>query len=168
MMALPGTLNTLTVTGTYDSAAGVAQAGVVMFTPSATVLDAAGKVVITAVPVPEPLNSGGSFSVVLPCTDNAGLVPLNWQYNVTVAVAGAQQTFPTYLPHALGGTTGTVDITQLAPIPGTPAPSGVYYLPNATSPPSSGPSGGGGFLYAFDGALYWLGPSGSPVEIAAA
>ena len=167
-MPVPGTLPSLTVTGAYDSAVGAASAGVVMFTPSATVFDAAGKVVITAVPNPEPLNSGGSFSVVLPCTDTPGLVPPNWQYNVTVAVPGAQQTFTCYLPHALGGTAGTVDITQLAPVPGTPAPSGVYYLPNATSPPAYGPSGGGGFLYAFNGALFWLGPSGSPVLIAPA
>lgn len=167
-MPVPGTLPSLTVTGAYDSAAGVAQAGVVMFTPSATVMDAAGKVVITAVPVPEPLNSGGSFSVVLPCTDTPGLVPPNWQYNCTVAVAGAQQSFPFYLPRALGGTAATVDITQLAPVPGVASPSGIYYLPNATSPPTSGPSGGGGFLYAFNGALFWLGPSGTPHQVAPA
>lgn len=167
-MALPGTLPTLTVTGNYESAAGVPQAGAVLFTPSAAVEDAAGRVVISAVPVVAPLNSGGSFSVVLPCTDTAGLVPPGWLYNLNIAVPGAQQTFPCYLPHALGGTAGTVDITQLAPVPGTPAPSGVYYLPNATSPPASGPSGGGGFLYAFGGALYWLGPSGPATEIAPA
>lgn len=167
MMTLPGTLTTLTVTGTYDSAAGTAQAGVVVFTPSATVLDAAGKVVITATPIPVAL-SGGSFSTVLPCTDNAGLVPPNWQYSANVAVPGAQQVFTFYLPHALGGTAGTVDITQLAPVPGVASPSGIYYLPNATSPPSSGPSGGGGFLYAFNGGLYWLGPSGTPHQVASA
>jgi hypothetical protein len=166
-MALPGTLTTLTVTGTYDSAAGTAQGGVVTFTPSAIVLDAAGKVVITTTPIPVAL-SGGSFSTVLPCTDNAGLVPPTWQYSADVAVPGAQQVFTFYLPQALGGTAGTVDITALASVPGVAAPSGVYYLPNATSPPAYGPSGGGGFLYAFNGALFWLGPSGSPVLVAPA
>lgn len=166
-MAVPGTLPSVTVTGFYDSAAGTAQAGAVLFTPSAAVSDAAGKVVITAVPNVATL-SGGSFSLILPCTDTAGLVPAGWLYNCTVAVPGAQQTFTTYLPHSLGGTAGTVDITALAPVTGTPSPSGVSYLPNATSAPASGPSGGGGYLYALNGALYWLGPSGSPVQIAPA
>ena len=167
-MSVPGTLPSLTVTGAYDSAVGTAQAGAVLFTPSAAVMDAAGKVVISAVPNVAALNSGGSFSVVLPCTDTAGLVPAGWLYNCTVAVPGAQQTFTTYLPHALGGTAGTVDITALAPVTGTPSPGGVSYLPNATSPPTSGPSGGGGFLYAFNGNLYWLGPSGTPRLVASA
>lgn len=78
-----GTLPTLTVTGCYDSAAGVAQAGAVLFTPSAAVEDAAGKVVISAVPNVAALNSGGSFSITLPCTDTAGLVPAGWLYTTT-------------------------------------------------------------------------------------
>lgn len=164
-MAVPGTLPSLTVTGFYDSAAGTAQAGAVLFTPSAAVSDAAGKVVITAVPNVATL-SGGSFSLILPCTDTAGLVPAGWLYNCTVAVPGAQQTFTTYLPHSLGGTAGTVDITALAPVTGTPSPSGVWYLPNAVSPPSAGPSGGGGYLFPLNGILYWLGPSGTPQRIA--
>ena len=167
-MPVPGTLPSLTVTGAYDCAVGTAQAGAVLFTPSGAVFDAAGKVVISAVPNVAALNSGGSFSVILPCTDTAGLVPPGWLYNVTVAVPGAQQTFTAYLPHALGGTAGTVDITALAPVTGTPSPSGVSYLPNAVSPPTSGPSGGGGFLYASNGALFWLGPSGTPHQIAPA
>ncbi len=166
-MALPASLPTLAVTGNFVSAGGAAQSGAVLFTPSSEILDAAGVTVIPAVPVTAAL-SGGSFATVLPCTDTAGLVPLNWGFNCTVAVAGAQQTFFTWLPKALGGTAGTVDITALAPVTATPAPSGVYYLPNATSPPSAGPSGGGGFLFVNNGALYWLGPSGSPVEIAPA
>jgi hypothetical protein len=162
---MAGTLPSITVTGYYESAAGVAQEGAVLFTPSAAVEDAAGKVVVTAVPNVATL-SGGSFSIVLPCTDTAGLVPLGWDYTATVAVPGAQTTFPLYLPQSLGGTSGTVDISALTPVTGSPSPSGVSYLPNATSPPSSGPSGGGGYLYAFNGALFWLGPSGTPHQVA--
>ena len=159
------TLPSLTVTGRYDSAVGTPQAGAVLFTPSAAVEDAAGRVVISAVPNTAALNTGGSFSIVLPCTDSAGLVPAGWLYNVDVAVPGAQQTFTTYLPLALGGTAGTVDITALAPVTGTPSPSGVAYLPNATSPPSSGPSGGGGFLYSLGGVLYWINGDNTPVVV---
>lgn len=161
----PGTLPSLTITGFYESATDAAQAGAVLFTPSSAVMDAAGKVVVTAVPNVGSL-TGGSLSITLPCTDTAGLVPAGWLYNVTVAVPGAQTTFPLYLPQSLGGTTGSVDISALTPVSGSPSPSGVSYLPNATSPPAVGPSGGGGYLYALNGSLFWLGPSGTPHQVA--
>jgi hypothetical protein len=166
-MALPGGLNTITVTGTYVNALGAAQPGTVSFTPSSTVTDATGATVLTETAVTATLNSSGNFSLgPLPCTDSVGLVPLGWCYTVNVAVGGAQQAIsPVYLPHALGS---TVDMSQITPGPAAPAPSGLIYLPNAVSPPTGGPSGGGGFLYALNGALYWQGPSGSPTLIAAA
>jgi len=162
-MSLPAGLTTITVTGTYDDALGDAGAGSVMFTPTATVIDPAGKVILTQIPVVAAL-SGGTFTLgPLPCTDNPGLTPLGWAYSVTVAVAGAQQTFTTLLPHALGA---TVDISQLTPVTGSPAPAGSFYLPNATTVPTSAPSLGGGFLYAEEGNLLWLGTGGTPETIA--
>jgi hypothetical protein len=163
-MPLPVGLTTIIVTGDFTDASGAAQAGTVSFTPTSAVTDAAGKAILTQTAVTAVL-SAGAFSVTLPCTDNAGLTPLNWAYSMVVAVGGAAQTVtPVYLPHALGA---TVDISALSPGPIVSPPSGVYYLPNAAPPPTSGPSLGGGFLYASGGALYWLGPSGSPVLIAA-
>lgn len=163
-MALPEDLTTITVTGTYLNALGTALSGSVSFTPTAAVMDAAGEAVISELPVTATLTAG-SFSIVLPCTDNTGLVPLGWLYTAVIAVPGAQQSFPCYLPSAFGP---TVDITALAPVTGTVSPSGVTYLPSATVPPASNPTNGGGFLYCLDGALYWLGPAGSATLIAPA
>jgi hypothetical protein len=165
-MSLPGALTKTTITGTYVDASGAAQPGTVSFTPTSAVTDAAGAVVLTETAVTAEL-SAGTFSLgPLVCTDNTGLAPLGWAYTVNVAVGGAQQAIsPVYLPHALGS---TVDMSQITPGPAAPAPSGLIYLPNAVSPPSGGPSGGGGFLYALAGALYWQGPSGPPVLVAAA
>jgi hypothetical protein len=165
-MSLPGALTKVTITGTYVDASGAAQSGTVSFTPTSTVTDAAGSVVLTQTAVVAELSSG-SFSLgPLVCTDNQNLAPAGWAYVANVAVGGAQQTIsPVYLSHALGS---TVDMSQITTGPAAPAPSGLIYLPNAVSPPSGGPSLGGGFLYALNGALYWQGPSGSPALIAPA
>jgi hypothetical protein len=165
-VSLPGGLNTITVTGSYTDITGAALAGSVVFTPTSAVTDAAGKAILGATSVVEPLNSLGAFSVVLPCTDNTGLTPVGWGYTVTVNVPGAQGTItPVYLPHALGT---TVDISALTASVASPAPSGVSYIPNATAVPSAGPSVGGGFLYSSAGALYWIGPSNTAHLIAPA
>jgi len=90
-------------------------------------------------------------------------VPAGWLYSVAVDVPGAQATFTCYLPHALGS---SVDITQLAPVSGSPAPSGVSYIPNAATVPVDAPALGGGFFYADAGNLYWFGSSGTRTKIA--
>jgi hypothetical protein len=163
-MALPGGLTTITLTGTFVSAAGTAQSGTVSITPSSEITDAAGTTILTQTAVVVTLNSSGSFSQVLPCTDNAGTAPAGWSYSINIAVGGAQQVVsPVYLPHALGS---TVDLSTISPGPVTTAPGGVYYMPNAAPVPSAAPSLGGGFLYANGGHLYWLGVSGTPVLIA--
>ena len=124
-MALPVGLTTIAVTGTYEDASGAAQAGSVSFTPTSTVVDATGKVVLTQTAVMAVLDSSGSFTLTLPCTDNAGLTPLGWGYVLTVSVPGASGSLdPIYLPHALGS---TVDISALTESFAAPAPSGVSY-----------------------------------------
>ena len=163
-MALPVGLTTIAVTGTYEDASGAAQAGSVSFTPTSTVVDATGKVVLTQTAVMAVLDSSGSFTLTLPCTDNAGLTPLGWGYVLTVSVPGASGSLdPIYLPHALGS---TVDISALTESFAAPAPSGVSYYPNASAVPAAGPAGGGGFLYAGNGSLYWINPSNTVTQIA--
>jgi hypothetical protein len=158
------TLPSITVTGQYESAAGVAQPGSVTFTPTSAVTDAAGKLILTASAIVEALDDTGSFSVSLPCTDTSGLTPLGWAYGLTVSVPGAEATItPVYLPSSLGA---TVDISALTASTASPSPSGVSYIPNAVTPPAVGPSGGGGFLYSEAGALYWIGPNNTPHQIA--
>lgn len=163
-MALPAGLTTIVVTGQYVAADGTAQAGSVSFTPTSTVVDASGRAVLTGTAVTAYLNSSGSFTLTLPCTDNSGLVPPGWGYGLTVNVAGAMANLtPIYLPSALGG---TVDISALTESFAVPAPSGVSYYPDASSPPAAGPSGGGGFLYADDGSLFWINPGNVVTQIA--
>ncbi len=164
-MALPGGLTTVTITGTYTSASGAAASGSVSFAPTSAVTDAAGTTILTEIPVTAALGTAGSFSLgPIPCTDNAGLVPIGWAYQVSVAVGGATQTItPVFIPHALGS---TVDMSQIGPGPITSPVNGVYYLPNASPVPAAAPSAGGGFLYANNGHLYWFGVSGTAVQIA--
>jgi len=162
-MSLPAGLTLITITGQYTDASGTAQAGSVSFTPTSTVVDAAGKVVLTETAVTAILDSSGSFSLTLPCTGQS-LVPLSWAYTLSVSVPGASGTLtPIYLPSALGS---TVDISALTESFAAPAPSGVSYYPDASSPPAAGPSGGGGFLYADDGSLFWINPGNIVTQIA--
>lgn len=162
-MALPGGLTTISVTASFPDVSGVSQAGSVSFTPTSAVNDPAGRVILTATAVTETLSSGSLTFPTLVCTGQSGLTPLGWAYNVSVNVPGAQQTFLCYLPSALGS---TVDLSALAPVTGSPAPSGIDYLPNTQAPPSIAPTNGGGFLYAENGALYWFGSSGTRTLIA--
>jgi hypothetical protein len=111
-VALPGDLTTITVTGSYSDGAGNPQSGSVLFIPSNSVTDQAGKVIVARVPVAVSL-AGGSFSLAgLACTDNANLIPAGWWWVITVAVAGAATTFSAYLPSTLGA---SADMSVISP-----------------------------------------------------
>lgn len=116
-MPLPSDLTTITVTGTYEDSSGSPLAGHVTFTPTADLLDSTGHVVLRAAPLTAGLSSG-TFSIVLPCTDNATLNPSTWAYTVAEAVADGSQslttrTYTVQLPHTLGA---SVDISTLIPV----------------------------------------------------
>ncbi len=111
-------LTTITVTGTYESMTGAGQSGTVTFTPTSTLIDAAGKIIIPAVPIVAGV-AGGTFSVTLPTTDNIGLTPSSWGWIISVGVpgiAGVQSQFTALLPSSLGT---TVDISALTPVAGS-------------------------------------------------
>jgi hypothetical protein len=165
-MSLPGNINTITVTGTYLSGTGAAQGGTVTFTPTSALTDPAGSTVVANVPIVAAVSqSTGSFTQAgLACTDNTTLLPSGWCWTVNVAVPGAAQVFTTFLPHTLGS---TVDISTLMPLPQIVAPSGVWFNPNAATPPSGTPVGGG-WLYTYNGTLYWRGSSGTLTQLGAA
>jgi hypothetical protein len=126
-MPLPGGITTITVTGTYAGITDSPASGEVLFTPSSVLTDTTGEVILTSLPAVATLNSSGSFSVVLPCTDNPGIRPAPFYYTVTQAIGGAyQQPFTISLPSTLGS---TVDMSALAPIPSMPAPAeGLYVI----------------------------------------
>jgi hypothetical protein len=94
--------------------------------------DNGGKVIFTTDPICAPLNVSGEFSVTLPCTDNAGLNPSGWVWNVTEEVPNAGRSYSVLLPSTLGA---TVDISDLSPVASvTPASS--YVLTSQVGAPS--------------------------------
>lgn len=113
------TYNYVTVTGSFPG-----QSGTVTFSPP-EVTD-----VTRTIPVLGPGNftytlSGGSFtSVPLLATDNTGLLPAGWSWQVTVALTGKRAyAYPALIP-AAGGTTATLSGLPTAPsnaggLPGT-------------------------------------------------
>lgn len=118
-MALPGDLNVVTVTGKYVDAAGVPLAGSVTFSPSTTLTDSTGNVVIPGYGRTYPLVNGAFTSDPLVATDDGTISPSGWTYTVLVAVQNLPQySYPVLIPH----TPSTVDISALTPVasPGTP------------------------------------------------
>jgi len=125
-VSLPVGLTTITVTGTYLTAAGTPLGGTVLFAPSVPLTDMTGQAVLSANPIVAAVShSTGQFSVVLPCTDNADLLPAGWAYSVQVNVPGAAIAFDAYLPSSWGS---TVDISRLGPVPLIPAQPGLYVI----------------------------------------
>jgi hypothetical protein len=114
-------LAVISVTGTFQDSSGFALSGAVLFTPTSTVTDANDQIIVGNTAVVGTLDGGVLDIPSLVCTDNPDLQPPGWGYTVNVAVAGAVQTFTTYLPSAYGA---SIDISQLIPAPVPP------YLPN--------------------------------------
>ena len=113
-MALPGNVNTITVTGTFLTPAGAPATGTVTFNPGTGVfLDAGGQAILVG-PVTATLNGSGQISQVLACTDNVTLTGAPFTYAVAVALNGqAGSTYPgKSLPHTLGA---SVNIATLLP-----------------------------------------------------
>ncbi len=118
-MALPSDLTTITVTGTYLTVTGTPLTGQVNFSLTTPVEDSTGKVIFNAFTQPVSLVNG-SISIVLPCTDNADLNPVNFTYLVTEVIQGLGRAYYIQLPHTLGS---MVDLSQLAPVSPPPAAS---------------------------------------------
>lgn len=94
--------NYVTVTGSFP-----ARSGTVTFTcPHIT--DLTGSITVQGQGPVTCTLSGGSFSTQLLATDNVGLLPPAWSYQVNVALAGSNAyTYPVLVP-AAGGTTATL------------------------------------------------------------
>jgi hypothetical protein len=97
---------------------------------------------------------------------NSAIAGLN-----SLAIAGSS-----YAINAGNVTTGTMSQARIANLASdlalkadaaSPSLSGVAYVANTSSPPTSNPTGGG-FLYSFNGALVWRGSSGTVSTIAPA
>lgn len=92
-MPLTPNLSTVTVTGEYVDVQGNPIAGQVKFTPQEIVIDADENQIIIPRTVTVDLDANGSFSVVLPATDDTDLAPVNWVYRVEEAFSGGRTYF---------------------------------------------------------------------------
>lgn len=121
-MPLPGDLTTITLTGTLPNAAGSNLPGIVTVTPTTTLTDTTGHVVIPMEPV-KTLFSGGSFSVPgLATTDNTHIAQNGgWAYTVTIEV-GAQYLTGTYLiPSTYGASVSYDELVPAGTLPNVSA-----------------------------------------------
>lgn len=89
----PGTLQYITVTGTFLNPQGVPASGTVTFTPSTTPLKDVASKLFTGGSVTVTLNGSGAFAVPLICTDDNDLSPSGWTYTITTVVNGLTSTY---------------------------------------------------------------------------
>lgn len=154
--SFPDGVVTTTLTGQYIDPEGNPLAGTVTFALP-WVLTLKNAHTISAYPAQVTLDDTGAFSVELISTDNEGMSPFQWTYEVTerltsnVAIPGHPvRQYAIYLPMS----PSTVDISELAPV----SPTGGRYLP-AYGPP--GPPGQDGA----PGAAGAPGPQGNPTTV---
>lgn len=112
-MALPGNLSTITVTGTYIDFAGNGIAGQVKFTLSQVLIDAAADTVIIPSTVTADLNANGSFTAVVPITNDPDINPAAFTYLFEEAfIGGASYTIT--LNSSLGASVDISDVRATA------------------------------------------------------
>lgn len=110
-MALSPDLTTITLTGTYVDIQGNPISGSVSFTPQSIIKDTDQNQIIINQALSATLDSNGSFSIVLPITDDTDVAPVPFAYEVEEVFSGGRTFFIT-LPT---GTPDPQDIADLAP-----------------------------------------------------
>lgn len=126
-MPLPGSIQYITVHGTFQDSGGNPCTGSITFAPPPILVDP-GSSVIYSRPVSANLDATGAFSVSLVCTDNPELVPPGWSYTVTERITGSSsRAYQVFLPHTLGVSVDFSNVTPIPSVTGAPAiiPSGV-------------------------------------------
>lgn len=103
-MALPASLSTLTVAGTYVDLIGNPVRGSLIFKPQVILKEKVAKVIIMPSLIEKTFDANGSFSIVLPCTNDADVIPIPFIYTVTENFAGGR-VFSIALPTSVAGTT---------------------------------------------------------------
>lgn len=110
-MALTPDLSTITLTGTYIDLNGLPIVGLVAFSPQSILKDTDQNQIIINSTIIAPLNNNGSFSVVLPVTDDSDVAPVPFAYRVEEIFAGGRSFFIT-IP---AGGASSQDIADFAP-----------------------------------------------------
>ena len=103
-MALPTTLSTCTVTGTYVDLVGNPVAGSINFTPQTILKETTQNYIIIPVVIQKTFDASGSFTVTLPVTSDTDVAPQPFIYTVEENFTGGR-TFALSLPLSVAGTT---------------------------------------------------------------
>lgn len=112
-------LQLITVTGTYLKLDGTPANGKVTFTPKTVLINTDADEIVYPVPFTVNLDGTGSFSVVLPATNDPDLTPIGWTYTVVEDINGSSQsrTFDIQIPYDTPGF--TIDMADIFPaVPG--------------------------------------------------
>lgn len=113
------TLTTITVTGSYPAGAGSSVAtGYVTFVPSARIVNAAGHTIVPQLPIQVQLQLGAFSLPNVITTDNAGLAPSGWAWQVTENINGvAAEPYYVFIPSSYGETVDLSELTEATPGP---------------------------------------------------
>ena len=99
-MALPASLSTVTVIGTYVDLQGNPVRGSLIITPQTILKETAANVIIIPVKIQKTFDATGSFSVVLPVTSDTDVAPIPFIYTLEENFSGGR-TFQISLPYRL-------------------------------------------------------------------
>lgn len=109
-MPLTPNLTTVTVGGQFVDVSGAPIAGQVKFTPRTILTDPTANQIIIPKTVTVDLDANGSFTVVLPATDDTSVSPTGFTYRVEEAFSGGR-TYDITLP----STPATQNLADMAP-----------------------------------------------------
>ena len=103
-MALPASLSTCTVEGTYVDLIGNPMSGSVTFTPQTILKETTLNVILMPTAIVKTLDASGSLSLTLPCTSDTDVTPQPFIYTVVENFTGGRTT-QIALPLSVANTT---------------------------------------------------------------
>lgn len=103
-MALPTSLSTCTVTGTYVDLVGNPIRGSISFKPQTIIKETTENFIIMPIVITKTLDANGSFTVTLPVTSDTDVTPQPFIYILTENFTGGR-VFEIALPLSVAGTT---------------------------------------------------------------
>jgi hypothetical protein len=103
-MALPTSLSTATITGTYVDLLGNPVRGSLVFVPQTILKEVAENIIIMPVAIVKTFDVTGSFSITLPVTNDSDVAPQPFIYDITENFSGGR-TFQIGLPLSIANTT---------------------------------------------------------------
>lgn len=122
-MALPASLQTATITGTYVDLSGNPVRGSITFTANTILKETAANVIIIPVVIVKEFDANGSFTITLPCTNDPDVTPEPFAYAITENFTGGRS-FGIGLPISIAGT--TINLADV--LPALPSGEAVNYV----------------------------------------